>query len=75
LERRIVVNMVIQERMDDGEDVVRFQMPEVVYKLVQAEARRTKREFNTVIRDVVCDDLTRRALAIRALNEQRSADR
>lgn len=63
---------MIEERADDGEDIVRIQMPEAVYTLIRNEARRTKREVNTVIRDVVCDDLTRRALAIRALNEQRS---
>lgn len=73
LERRIVATLILAEREDEGDDLVRIQMPDAIYKLVRAEARRTKREFNTVIRDIVCDDLTRRALAIRALNEQRPA--
>jgi predicted HicB family RNase H-like nuclease len=71
--QRIVANIAFSERQperDGSGEPVNFQMPEGVYRLFVAEARRRHTDLNTLVRDVICDALTERAEAIRHINAE-----
>lgn len=70
---RIVAHITFSERLperDGSGELVHFQMPEAVYRLFVAEARRRRTDLNTLVRDVICDALTERAEAIRQSNAE-----
>lgn len=70
---RIIANIVFSERPPESEymgELVQWQMPEKVYRLFVAEARRRHTDLNSLVRDVVCDALTERAEAIRRINAE-----
>jgi hypothetical protein len=66
--QRVVAAIVFSGRQpgrDDFRDVVQFQMPNEVMRLIRAEARHRGTDVSTLMSDVVCEALTERARAIR----------
>src|SRR6185312_2026554 len=66
--QRIVATLVIRERQPGEEalETVQWQMPDVVFRLFQREARRQKTDLNSLLRDLICTALTEQAEAVRA---------
>ena len=47
-------------------------MPDAVFRLFEAEARRRHTDLNSLIRDFVCEALYERAAAIKRIKAERS---
>lgn len=67
--QRVRADLVFRERLPDEAalDPVQWQMPDAVFRLFEAEARRRRTDLNSLIRDFICEALYERAAAIKRI--------